>query len=165
MAFMRYIDTFFSILSQKCQGCFSVFLNDFFLWVLWMQMHMLIFLCRCRMCAVTFFNKSDMQIHGQVPHGGEAAQVSSLLQILRQLQLPGAAHPHPQRRQNPTTCLPTARKPSDSSATYSSIHWYAWVCDLLKNALLHTCLPGWSQGFERVCLGYVHTWRLFFFIL
>ncbi|KAL0167282.1 hypothetical protein M9458_039126, partial [Cirrhinus mrigala] len=35
----------------------------------------------------------------QVAHGGEAAQVSSLLQIFRQLQLSGAAHPHPQRRQ------------------------------------------------------------------
>ena len=35
----------------------------------------------------------------QVSHGGQAAQVPPLLQVVRQLQLPVPAHPHPQRGQ------------------------------------------------------------------
>ncbi len=79
----------------------------------------------------------------QVTHRGEAAQMSSLLQILRQLQLPGAAHPHPQRRQTlHLLLLPENLQTAQPPTAAYTVRMCVCVCDLLKNALLHLLQGG-----------------------
>ncbi len=114
--------------------------SDSFLWVFWMQMHMLIFLCRCRMCAVTFFNKSDMQIHAKshteakphkCPHCSKSFANSSYL--AQHIRIHSGAKPY-----TCSYCQKTFRQLSHLQQHTR----YAWVCDLLKNALLHLLQDG-----------------------